>query len=226
MSQLRFDAFFRTAFQADAPAAQPFEYQVRLACGEPRGQITDGRLAGGTECRSLLVNVPTGCGKTAAVVMAWLWNRIHFARPDWPRRLVYYLPMRTVVEQTRENVRTWLRALDGARAEGRTEDDLRSPADRAEFLLEDLREQVRQVLGIDPAAALFEAMADQNGAFKVRERWRPIQFKRYRSKRSDDGGRRLSGAFRVRFERPVMGPVALGHSSHFGLGLFVPAPRA
>jgi hypothetical protein len=102
MSHLGFDAFFRVAFQADASVPHPFDYQVRLACGAPRGQSTNERLAGGTECRSLLVNVPTGCGKTAAVVMAWLWNRIQLARPDWPRRLVYCLPMRTLVEQPRD----------------------------------------------------------------------------------------------------------------------------
>jgi CRISPR-associated endonuclease/helicase Cas3 len=123
MSHLRFDAFFRTALQADASVQQPFEYQVRLACGEPRGHGVNERLGSGTECRSLLVNVPTGCGKTAAVVMAWLWNRIHLAPSNWPRRLVYCLPMRTLVEQTRANVRTWLRALNRARPEDRTEDD-------------------------------------------------------------------------------------------------------
>jgi CRISPR-associated protein Csb2 len=51
---------------------------------------------------------------------------------------------------------------------------------------------------------------------------RPIEFKRFRRKRSDDGGRRPAGAFRVIFPEPVLGPICLGHSSHFGLGLFVP----
>lgn len=35
-----------------------------------------------------------------------------------------------------------------------------------------------------------------------------------------DGGRRLAGAFRLRFCYPMHGPIALGRSSHFGLGLF------
>ncbi|MBA2436369.1 MAG: type I-U CRISPR-associated protein Cas5/Cas6 [Chthoniobacterales bacterium] len=51
---------------------------------------------------------------------------------------------------------------------------------------------------------------------------RPLQFKRYRQKRDDDGGRRSSGFFRLNFPRAVQGPIALGHSCHFGLGLFVP----
>jgi len=53
-------------------------------------------------------------------------------------------------------------------------------------------------------------------------RLRPIQFKRFRQKRSDDGGRRPAGAFRIVFTEPMTGPICLGHSSHFGLGLFVP----
>jgi CRISPR-associated protein Csb2 len=52
---------------------------------------------------------------------------------------------------------------------------------------------------------------------------RPIQFKRFRNKRGDDGGRRPAGAFRITFAEPVQGPLCLGHSCHFGLGLFLPA---
>jgi len=51
---------------------------------------------------------------------------------------------------------------------------------------------------------------------------RPIQFKRFRRKPGDDGGNRPSGAFRIIFPQPVAGPICLGHSCHFGLGLFVP----
>jgi CRISPR-associated protein Csb2 len=109
-----------------------------------------------------------------------------------------------------------------AKTRGRHRRDLRLPQHRADFLLEDLREQMQHVLDIDPTAAHVAAMADEHGAFRVGERWRPIQFKRYRSKRSDDGGQRLAGAFRIRFDTAVAGPIALGHSSHFGLGLFVP----
>lgn len=54
-------------------------------------------------------------------------------------------------------------------------------------------------------------------------RLRPIQFKCYRRKRGDDGGRRPAGVFRIVFPEEVYGPICLGHSSHFGLGLFVPA---
>ncbi len=54
-------------------------------------------------------------------------------------------------------------------------------------------------------------------------RRRPIEFKRFRRKANDDGGRRPSGAFRIRFPHPVPGPIVLGLHSHFGMGLFLPA---
>ena len=54
-------------------------------------------------------------------------------------------------------------------------------------------------------------------------RLRPLQFQLYRRKRGDDGGQRPRGAFRLRFPAPVSGPIAVGHSCHFGLGLFLPA---
>jgi len=61
-----------------------------------------------------LVNVPTGLGKTAMAVLGWLWRR-HFAertvQDATPRRLVYCLPMRVLVEQTRENAEQWIAAL-------------------------------------------------------------------------------------------------------------------
>jgi CRISPR-associated protein Csb2 len=52
---------------------------------------------------------------------------------------------------------------------------------------------------------------------------RPIEFERFRNKQGDDGGRRPAGAFRITFAAPVRGPLCLGHSCHFGLGLFLPA---
>lgn len=79
---------------------KPFDYQRRIAGGDS-----------GTDCHSQLIDIPTGLGKTAAVVMAWLWNRVHSERTNWPRRLVYCLPMRTLVEQTATDVRKWVSAL-------------------------------------------------------------------------------------------------------------------
>lgn len=56
---------------------------------------------------------PTGLGKTAAIVMAWLWRR-RSSPHETPRRLIYCLPMRTLVEQTAESVRKWLARLESA----------------------------------------------------------------------------------------------------------------
>jgi CRISPR-associated protein Csb2 len=53
-------------------------------------------------------------------------------------------------------------------------------------------------------------------------RLRPIQFKRFRTKHNDDGGRRPAGGFRITFAAPIRGPLCVGHSCHFGLGLFLP----
>jgi len=58
---------------------------------------------------SLLIHVPTGAGKTEAMLLAWLWNRVAL---DWPRRLVYCLPMRVLVEQTAARAERILRNLD------------------------------------------------------------------------------------------------------------------
>ena len=59
-----------------------------------------------------LLRVPTGAGKTEAAALGWLYRR--FEHPDQsvrdstPRRLVYCLPMRTLVEQTVERIKGWI----------------------------------------------------------------------------------------------------------------------
>jgi CRISPR-associated endonuclease/helicase Cas3 len=109
MSFVVFSDLFQAAFRGEIA---PFDYQCRLACGERKERHENEWLRAGTECQSRLTNIPTGCGKTGAVVLAWLWNRVALQRADWPRRLVYCLPMRTLVEQTEKNVREWLNNLD------------------------------------------------------------------------------------------------------------------
>ena len=91
----KFDRYFRSA-----TGYAPFDYQRLLAGGD-----------GGGPCESHLVNIPTGLGKTAAIFLAWLWNRVELGRADWPRRLIYCLPMRTLVEQTTKDACGWLKAL-------------------------------------------------------------------------------------------------------------------
>ena len=88
------DEEFRRFFQR-AAKCEPYPYQVRLA---------------GEEVRSRTIHVPTGGGKTAAAVLAWLY-RLWKGNPDAPRRLVYCLPMRVLVEQTRDKAREWVKNL-------------------------------------------------------------------------------------------------------------------
>ncbi|GIW54969.1 MAG: hypothetical protein KatS3mg082_1373 [Nitrospiraceae bacterium] len=109
-----------------------------------------------------------------------------------------------------------------AKTRGRSRVDLRSPDARAVFLIEDLRSQFREVRPDIAGEVTIEPLWDQNQVFLVAERWRPIQFKRFRWKAGDDGGRRLAGSFRLSFSARVRGPIALGHSAHFGLGQFMP----
>jgi CRISPR-associated endonuclease/helicase Cas3 len=49
-----------------------------------------------------VIEVPTGSGKTDALLLPWLHARLE--RREGPRRLVYALPMRTLVEQTTAEV--------------------------------------------------------------------------------------------------------------------------
>ena len=93
---------YQTFFAEATWLSAPFSYQFRLA----------------EQAWPDLLDVPTGMGKTAAVTLAWLWkrgwrrgNRSEAADAATPRRLVWCLPMRVLVEQTEENIRSWLDTL-------------------------------------------------------------------------------------------------------------------
>ena len=89
------DEFFKKA-----TGNSPFPFQRTFAC--------EGELP------PPLVGVPTGLGKTAMVVLGWLWRRFESdqgMKSATPRRLVYCLPMRVLVEQTRDNAIRWLHNL-------------------------------------------------------------------------------------------------------------------
>lgn len=51
---------------------------------------------------------------------------------------------------------------------------------------------------------------------------RPVHFHRFRSKRGLVQPDTAGSFWRIRFEHPQAGPLALGYGSHFGLGLFAP----
>ncbi|MEZ6032658.1 MAG: DEAD/DEAH box helicase [Planctomycetaceae bacterium] len=63
-----------------------------------------------------LLSVPTGVGKTATAILGWLYRRRFHSGEDvrkaTPRRLVYCLPMRTLVEQTERCALSWLQTLN------------------------------------------------------------------------------------------------------------------
>ncbi|MCB9730856.1 MAG: CRISPR-associated helicase Cas3' [Deltaproteobacteria bacterium] len=61
-----------------------------------------------------LLRAPTGAGKTATAVLGWLWRRRYAAtdlRARTPRRLVFCLPMRSLVTQTATAAEGWLEQL-------------------------------------------------------------------------------------------------------------------
>jgi CRISPR-associated endonuclease/helicase Cas3 len=96
---MSFDQFFEIAVED-----KPLPFQRRFAEADSLPQ---------------LVRVPTGLGKTAMAVVGWLWRRLGASaecRAATPRRLVYCLPMRVLVEQTAENARNWLGKLRVANA--------------------------------------------------------------------------------------------------------------
>jgi CRISPR-associated endonuclease/helicase Cas3 len=89
-----FDEFFKKATENS-----PFPFQREFAEAETLPK---------------LVRVPTGLGKTAMTVVGWLWRRFgadEERKAATPRRLVYCLPMRVLVEQTAESAREWVRNL-------------------------------------------------------------------------------------------------------------------
>jgi CRISPR-associated endonuclease/helicase Cas3 len=98
---------------AQATGHPPFPYQRRLA--QAQSPLPP------------LLHIPTGAGKTAAVILAWLWRR-RFAegetRHEVPRRLVYCLPMRVLVEQTRDAAVRWLHRLGLLAGQAHMADDI------------------------------------------------------------------------------------------------------
>lgn len=92
-----YDSFFTTAMGG---AHGPYDYQVRFATAERLPE---------------LLRAPTGAGKTAASVLGWWWRRKcgpAELRQATPRRLVFCLPMRSLVRQTEAAIEGWKAALE------------------------------------------------------------------------------------------------------------------
>lgn len=87
----RFEEFF-----ARATGRDPYDYQAWLA--------RDGLPA--------VLEAPTGAGKTG-IILAWLWRRLNGpSRETTPRRLIYALPQRSLVEQVAGEAQRWLANLE------------------------------------------------------------------------------------------------------------------
>ena len=91
MTFKNFTALFREA----TGNPNPFPYQECFANAEELPE---------------LLHAPTGAGKTATAILGWVWRYFHTSKPT-PRRLAYCLPMRVLVEQTRDEARKWLDKL-------------------------------------------------------------------------------------------------------------------
>ena len=91
---MTFEQYFTTATGGN----QPYDYQRRLAED--------------SACESRLIEIPTGLGKTAAVVLAWMWNRVHLQQHGWPHRLD--LPRVELAPQTETGRAAYFAALEAA----------------------------------------------------------------------------------------------------------------
>jgi CRISPR-associated endonuclease/helicase Cas3 len=97
-SQSEFPKWFaRFASAPSGPAMTPRDWQEDLA----RDAVP----------RSRVIRIPTGYGKTLGVLGAWLYHRVERNDDRWPRRLIWTLPMRVLVEQTADEARRCLDRL-------------------------------------------------------------------------------------------------------------------
>ncbi len=68
-------------------------------------------MATKTTCGNRLIRIPTGMGKTLGILSAWAYHRLLCRDEQWPRRLVWCLPMRVLVEQTEQTAREFIQHL-------------------------------------------------------------------------------------------------------------------
>jgi CRISPR-associated endonuclease/helicase Cas3 len=89
--------FFKKAF-----GKEPYNYQTEIA----------------QDVFPSVINAPTGAGKTAMILGAWLWRRIRESNLEKEkrvgRRLIYCLPMRVLVEQTAKVAQDAVQRLEEA----------------------------------------------------------------------------------------------------------------
>ncbi len=95
---MNYDDFFHEATKTAQPQ-KPYPYQRDLALAPNWPEA---------------LSAPTGAGKTAAATLGWLYRRRYAPEPvraATPRRLIFCLPMRTLVTQTCAVINGWLENL-------------------------------------------------------------------------------------------------------------------
>jgi CRISPR-associated endonuclease/helicase Cas3 len=145
----------------------------RALAALPRGSAPhpwQAELAAESVCTNRLIRVPTGFGKTFGVVGAWLWNRIEQRRDDWPRRLVWCLPMRVLVEQVVAEAQAALAVL-GGEAAGTAVHVVMGGVDAGEWHLSPEREAVL----VGTQDMLLSRALNRGYGTKGRARW-PMDF--------------------------------------------------
>src|SRR5438105_5010598 len=88
-----------TAFFCDATGHdRPYDWQIKTA------------TAGLPE----ILPIPTGLGKTEGSVLAWAWRKLALGLEE-PLHLIYCLPMRSLVHQTVQKLKTCFESLESKR---------------------------------------------------------------------------------------------------------------
>lgn len=91
----QFESWIRdSSREMSSKVFEPHPWQIQLAANE--------------QCHNRLIRIPTGLGKTLGVLLSWAFHRVHRQDTSWPTRLVWCLPMRTLVEQTFEEAQKTL----------------------------------------------------------------------------------------------------------------------
>lgn len=91
---MSFAQYFKRLTTTAKPGFEPREWQRQLGEDE--------------RCIDRVMRIPTGFGKTEGAVISWLYQRVERKQRSWPRRLVFCLPMRVLVEQTYAKIGAWL----------------------------------------------------------------------------------------------------------------------
>ncbi len=79
-------------FFKEITKVEPYPYQIKFAESDNLYSIVD---------------MFAGAGKTETVVLGWVWKKF-FNKKEMPRKLIYCLPMRSLVEQTYQRIKGYL----------------------------------------------------------------------------------------------------------------------